>query len=228
MDTLFADHSKISVLDIDGDGRLDLFATLFADSRESRVYALPVAIRPAAPAVDRDPGRRGSAVGRPQPGDRRLRRLRPRPAHGGRALQRLIRLRQQSLPRGLRLSPARAGDRSELVGAHAGRPGRDVRGPGRGRRRRRAVGHRRPRRQPGLRRTARARSHQLGGRAPPCAAAGRLRRPRGRLRSLRRPAPAGARTVRRSGARARAGRFLPARATRFRDRWADISCVQAA
>ena len=38
-DPFFVDHSKLSVLDMDGDTRPDVFATLFADSRASEVYA---------------------------------------------------------------------------------------------------------------------------------------------------------------------------------------------
>lgn len=38
-DRRFDDYAKVSVLDLDGDGRLDVFATLFADSREGEVWA---------------------------------------------------------------------------------------------------------------------------------------------------------------------------------------------
>jgi hypothetical protein len=38
-DRRFDDYAKVSVLDLDGDGRLDVFATLFADSREGQVWA---------------------------------------------------------------------------------------------------------------------------------------------------------------------------------------------
>jgi len=45
-DTFFVDHSKISVLDLDGDGRPDVFATIFADSRESHVFAFLAPVDP--------------------------------------------------------------------------------------------------------------------------------------------------------------------------------------
>jgi hypothetical protein len=38
-DRRFDDYAKVTVLDLDGDGRLDVFATLFADSREGQVWA---------------------------------------------------------------------------------------------------------------------------------------------------------------------------------------------
>jgi hypothetical protein len=38
-DRRFDDYAKVDILDLDGDGRLDVFATLFADSREGQVWA---------------------------------------------------------------------------------------------------------------------------------------------------------------------------------------------
>jgi len=48
-DRRFDDYAKVSVLDLDDDGRLDVFATLFADSREGEVWAF---FQPANPASD--------------------------------------------------------------------------------------------------------------------------------------------------------------------------------
>jgi hypothetical protein len=59
VDVFFRDHSKVSVVDLDRDGRLDVFATLFADSRESRVFAFlapPDPRREAWTAVEVDRG----------------------------------------------------------------------------------------------------------------------------------------------------------------------------
>jgi hypothetical protein len=59
VDTFFVDHSKVSVVDLNADGRPDVFATLFADSRESRVYAFlapPNPLRDAWTAVEVDAG----------------------------------------------------------------------------------------------------------------------------------------------------------------------------
>jgi hypothetical protein len=59
VDTFFTDHSKLSVLDLDGDGRLDVFATIFADSRESKVFAFlapPDPVHQAWTAVEVDAG----------------------------------------------------------------------------------------------------------------------------------------------------------------------------
>ena len=57
-DSRFNDYAKVSVLDIDGDGRLDVFATLFADAREGQVYAFlaPPDPRDAWTAVQVDAG----------------------------------------------------------------------------------------------------------------------------------------------------------------------------
>jgi hypothetical protein len=57
-DGRFDDFEKVSVLDIDGDGRLDVFATLFTDSREGQVYAFLAPPDPttAWTAVQIDPG----------------------------------------------------------------------------------------------------------------------------------------------------------------------------
>src|SRR5262245_21763157 len=57
-DGRFDDFEKVSVLDIDGDGRLDVFATLFTDSREGQVYAFLAPPDPTTPwtAVQIDPG----------------------------------------------------------------------------------------------------------------------------------------------------------------------------
>ena len=38
-DRRFDDYAKVDIQDLDGDGRLDVFATLFADSREGQVWA---------------------------------------------------------------------------------------------------------------------------------------------------------------------------------------------
>jgi hypothetical protein len=48
-DGRFNDFEKVSVLDLDGDGRLDVFATLFTDSREGQVYAF---LAPPDPTMD--------------------------------------------------------------------------------------------------------------------------------------------------------------------------------
>jgi hypothetical protein len=45
-DRRFDDYAKVSIWDLDGDGRLDVFATLFADSREGQVWAF---FQPADP-----------------------------------------------------------------------------------------------------------------------------------------------------------------------------------
>src|SRR5262249_50723475 len=45
-DGRFNDFEKVSVLDLDADGRLDVFATLFTDGREGQVYAF---LPPPAP-----------------------------------------------------------------------------------------------------------------------------------------------------------------------------------
>src|SRR5262245_6039302 len=57
-DGRFDDFEKVSVLDIDGDGRLDVFATLFTDSREGQVYAFLAPPDPTTEwtAVQIDPG----------------------------------------------------------------------------------------------------------------------------------------------------------------------------
>ena len=57
-DRRFDDFAKVSVLDLDGDGRLDVFATLFTDSREGQVYAFLAPPDPttAWTAVQIDPG----------------------------------------------------------------------------------------------------------------------------------------------------------------------------
>jgi FG-GAP-like repeat len=57
-DRRFDDFEKVSVLDIDGDGRLDVFATLFTDSREGQAYAFLAPPDPttAWTAVQIDPG----------------------------------------------------------------------------------------------------------------------------------------------------------------------------
>jgi len=38
-DTFFNDYTKVNAIDVDGDGRLDIFVTLFANSREGQVWA---------------------------------------------------------------------------------------------------------------------------------------------------------------------------------------------
>src|SRR5262245_22027258 len=57
-DRRFDDFEKVSVLDLDGDGRLDVFATLFTDSREGQAYAFLAPSDPTAAwtAVQIDPG----------------------------------------------------------------------------------------------------------------------------------------------------------------------------
>jgi hypothetical protein len=58
-DRRFDDYAKVTVLDLDGDGRLDVFATLFADSREGQVWAFFQPVDPttaAWPALQIDPG----------------------------------------------------------------------------------------------------------------------------------------------------------------------------
>jgi hypothetical protein len=57
-DGRFNDFEKVSVLDLDGDGRLDIFATLFTDSREGQVYAFLAPPDPTQEwtAVQIDPG----------------------------------------------------------------------------------------------------------------------------------------------------------------------------
>jgi hypothetical protein len=57
-DRRFDDFEKVSVLDLDGDGRLDVFATLFTDSREGQVYAFLAPPDPTKTwtAVQIDPG----------------------------------------------------------------------------------------------------------------------------------------------------------------------------
>src|SRR5262249_57234448 len=54
----FRDFEKVSVLDLGGDGRLDVFATLFTDSREGQVYAFLAPPDPTKTwtAVKIDPG----------------------------------------------------------------------------------------------------------------------------------------------------------------------------
>ncbi len=51
----FDDAAKISVLDLDGDGRLDVFATLFMHSPEGQVWAF---FQPSAPATESWPALR--------------------------------------------------------------------------------------------------------------------------------------------------------------------------
>jgi hypothetical protein len=56
---LFSDSSRLAVVDLDGDGRLDVFATLFTDGRAGRVMAFLAPADPARDAwraVDIDPG----------------------------------------------------------------------------------------------------------------------------------------------------------------------------
>jgi hypothetical protein len=58
-DRRFDDYAKVDILDLDGDGRLDVFATLFADSREGQVWAFfqPAdAVNEPWTAVQIDPG----------------------------------------------------------------------------------------------------------------------------------------------------------------------------
>ena len=58
-DRRFDDYAKVSVMDLDDDGRLDVFATLFADSREGQVWAFfqPAdAVAEPWPALVIDPG----------------------------------------------------------------------------------------------------------------------------------------------------------------------------
>jgi VCBS repeat protein len=57
-DGRFDDFEKVNVLDLDGDGRLDVFATLFTDSREGQVYAFLAPPDPTTTwtAVQIDPG----------------------------------------------------------------------------------------------------------------------------------------------------------------------------
>ena len=58
-DRRFDDYVKVSVLDLDGDGRLDVFTTLFCDSREGQVWGFfqpPDPIAEPWPAVLIDPG----------------------------------------------------------------------------------------------------------------------------------------------------------------------------
>jgi FG-GAP-like repeat len=57
-DRRFDDFEKVSVLDLDGDGGLDVFATLFTDSREGQVYAFLAPPDPTKTwtAVQIDPG----------------------------------------------------------------------------------------------------------------------------------------------------------------------------
>jgi hypothetical protein len=58
-DSFFDDYTKVNVLDLNGDGRLDIFVTLFANSREGEVWAF---LAPADPltqpwtGVQIDPG----------------------------------------------------------------------------------------------------------------------------------------------------------------------------
>ena len=59
LDRRFDDYAKVDILDLDGDGRLDVFATLFADSREGQVWAFfqPVdAVNEPWLGVQIDPG----------------------------------------------------------------------------------------------------------------------------------------------------------------------------
>jgi hypothetical protein len=58
-DPRFDDHAVVSVLDVDGDGRLDVFATVFADSLQGRVFAFfapPDPVREPWVPVEIDPG----------------------------------------------------------------------------------------------------------------------------------------------------------------------------
>jgi hypothetical protein len=58
-DSRFTDFAKVDVLDIDGDGRLDVFATLFADGREGQVWAFlapPDPVNGTWTGVQIDPG----------------------------------------------------------------------------------------------------------------------------------------------------------------------------
>jgi hypothetical protein len=58
-DRRFDDYAKVDILDLDGDGRLDVFATLFADSAEGQVWAFfqPAdAVNEPWTAVQIDPG----------------------------------------------------------------------------------------------------------------------------------------------------------------------------
>jgi hypothetical protein len=58
-DRRFDDYAKVTVMDLDGDGRLDVFSTLFADSREGEVWAFfqpPDPTTPQWPGIQIDPG----------------------------------------------------------------------------------------------------------------------------------------------------------------------------
>jgi hypothetical protein len=57
-DTFFNDYEKVNAIDLDGDGRLDIFATLFANSREGQVWAFlaPADPRQSWTGVQIDPG----------------------------------------------------------------------------------------------------------------------------------------------------------------------------
>jgi hypothetical protein len=57
-DTFFNDYEKVNAIDLDGDGRLDIFATLFANSREGQAWAFlaPTDPRQAWTGVQIDPG----------------------------------------------------------------------------------------------------------------------------------------------------------------------------
>jgi hypothetical protein len=117
VDTFFADHSKVSVLDLDGDGRLDVFATIFADSRESKVFAFLAPPDPVAQDGRRSrstPARSGACTARASgdfDGSARVQIMVGEPYSAGSASGATRR-------RGLRLPPAR---RRERIARHGRR-----------------------------------------------------------------------------------------------------------
>ena len=93
----FSNYSYLSLRDLNGDGRLDIFATLFAESPEGKVT--PSSPRPTRRrSCGHGAGRRGTAVRRAHPTGDRLRCLRSSPGARRRVELRRLGLRPEPRP----------------------------------------------------------------------------------------------------------------------------------